>query len=273
MFSKLNFVAGTETPTLTQLTEQSWVWLVDLERTCSYLIGRIIGSMLVGDKETNEELQCRFWLKNVIFSCGLRDGCGDIQCIDKITDLILSDMHERIPVIIDELSAETQMYCKLALKLPDQYDDACGPQEVTDLYDTMLEVTDSEVWKCGDFDNRLMETVERCFLTTLIKHTGLLATSSKHPAIAEIYRIVSGVRLQLLTSKFKLPVNKDGKLDFIDESTNGIIEAKEIRHDLENDEDSSDYHFKNMCKRILERCLFLLLFVSGKCFHCDNYLI
>jgi len=49
----------------------SALWLVDLERACSLLIGHCLGSMLVGPPISEEEKHLGTWLEKKIFSNGL----------------------------------------------------------------------------------------------------------------------------------------------------------------------------------------------------------
>lgn len=50
---------------------QSWVWLVDLERTVALLIGRCLGGMLQGSPVSPEEQDTAYWLKTPLFSDGV----------------------------------------------------------------------------------------------------------------------------------------------------------------------------------------------------------
>lgn len=50
---------------------QSWVWLVDLERTVALLIGRCLGGMLQGPPVSPEEQDTAYWLKTPLFSDGV----------------------------------------------------------------------------------------------------------------------------------------------------------------------------------------------------------
>jgi hypothetical protein len=51
----------------------SAIWLVDLERVCSLLIGHCLGDMLIGPPITAEEKQVHFWMENKLFSNGLQE--------------------------------------------------------------------------------------------------------------------------------------------------------------------------------------------------------
>lgn len=50
---------------------QSWVWLVDLERTIALLIGRCLGGMLQGSPVSPEEQDTAYWMKTPLFSDGV----------------------------------------------------------------------------------------------------------------------------------------------------------------------------------------------------------
>ena len=56
-------------------SSMSALWLVDLERACSLLIGHCLGDMLLGSSITEDEKQCRPWLDKRIFSNGLENNC------------------------------------------------------------------------------------------------------------------------------------------------------------------------------------------------------
>ena len=50
---------------------KAWVWLVDLERACALLVGRILGSMLIGPPLSKEEKDCEPWLSSPVLHSGL----------------------------------------------------------------------------------------------------------------------------------------------------------------------------------------------------------
>ena len=53
-----------------EVKDDKWVWLVDMARTCSILIGHCLGGMLVGEQLSLEEKNCLPWLENHIFRNG-----------------------------------------------------------------------------------------------------------------------------------------------------------------------------------------------------------
>jgi len=48
----------------------SWIWLVDVERACTLLIGRCLGGMLLGIPLSPEEIKCNSWMNSALFSSG-----------------------------------------------------------------------------------------------------------------------------------------------------------------------------------------------------------
>ncbi|XP_018324237.1 probable E3 ubiquitin-protein ligase HERC1 isoform X2 [Agrilus planipennis] len=257
-------ISGTETPTLTQLAEQSWIWLIDLERTCSFLVGQRLGGMLVGDPPTDDEKRCQKWLKTIIFSNGLAIDHADLEVINEIVYLVLLNVPEQISTAIAKLSLETQVYCNLALNLPCQYDEACAVQSEDvhekGFYDAMIETSSVETWDRDDGDAQLLETTVRCFLITLLKHASLLKKSMSNPSVKVMYGIAMGLRRKLLMPKMQY--------------SNGFVSSGsegEISSDRENDlefqgeetsKEDTTYEFRVKCHRVLERCLFILCFIK-----------
>lgn len=59
---------------------RGWVWLVDLERTCSLVVGRFLGGMLDWLPVSKEEIETQQWLKSKLLSKGLErdmNDCGE----------------------------------------------------------------------------------------------------------------------------------------------------------------------------------------------------
>ena len=52
-------------------SSMSTMWLVDLERSCSLLIGHCLGDMLLGAFPSEEEAESGAWLTSQLFSNGL----------------------------------------------------------------------------------------------------------------------------------------------------------------------------------------------------------
>lgn len=64
------------------------VWVLDLEKCCSFLIGRILGNMLlVGVKKAPEESSCAFWSSLSLFKNGLETDDSTSDAGDDICTL------------------------------------------------------------------------------------------------------------------------------------------------------------------------------------------
>ena len=57
---------------------RAWVWLVDMERACSLLIGRCLGGMLIASPLSREEHDTSTWLSTHLFSNGLHKTAVEI---------------------------------------------------------------------------------------------------------------------------------------------------------------------------------------------------
>lgn len=63
-------------------SSMSALWLVDLERVCSLLIGHCLGDMLLGAPISEPEKQSGVWLEKRIFSNGLENPTeGNTCCV------------------------------------------------------------------------------------------------------------------------------------------------------------------------------------------------
>lgn len=87
----------------------SAIWLVDLERVCSLLIGHCLGDMLLGSPVTTEEIQLGAWLENKIFSNGLHQSESNYHYILSVknTSYILKDFVSILELINAEVSCST----------------------------------------------------------------------------------------------------------------------------------------------------------------------
>jgi hypothetical protein len=54
----------------------SWLWLVDVEQACAFLIGRCLGGMLTGIPLVREEHDCWQWMTSPLFG----NGAEHISC-------------------------------------------------------------------------------------------------------------------------------------------------------------------------------------------------
>ncbi|XP_008933489.1 PREDICTED: probable E3 ubiquitin-protein ligase HERC1, partial [Merops nubicus] len=179
---------------------QSWVWLVDLERTVALLIGRCLGGMLQGPPVSPEEQDTAYWLKTPLFSDGVEMDIPHLdKCMSSLLEVALSGNEEQKPFDY-KLRPEITVYVDLAL--------GCTKEPARSLWISMQDYAVSKDWDTATLSNEsLLDTVSRFVLAALLKHTSLLSQacgeSRYQPgkALAEVYRCVYKVRSRLLACK------------------------------------------------------------------------
>ncbi|KAJ8985352.1 hypothetical protein NQ317_008383 [Molorchus minor] len=259
------FLKGSETPTLDELTEQSWMWIVDTQKTCSLLIGHCLGVMLIGDPPLMEENLCRHWLQNEIFSSGITNESTEVEALVELSYLATSSMPDPILITLDNLPQEVQTLCKLALNLPCQYDEACAvtlddPDNPTGFFEKLMEGAELDSWEFEQGDKRVLDIVVRCFFATLLKHTGLSQKADSHSTVNEVFKHVLGLRQRLInlmcSARYKEEevTMEDDKVEVREDESMIVIDSRRSVNNKER-------NFQNICQGILQRCLFLLIFV------------
>ncbi|KAH0619794.1 hypothetical protein JD844_014057 [Phrynosoma platyrhinos] len=179
---------------------QSWVWLVDLERTVALLIGRCLGGMLQGSPVSPEEQDTAYWLKTPLFSDGVE---MDVPQLDKsmssLLEVALSGNEEQKPFDY-KLCPEISVFVDLAL--------GCAKEPARSLWISMQDYAISKDWDSATLSSEsLLDTVSRFVLAALLKHTNLLSQASGESryqpgkALVEVYRCVYKVRSRLLACK------------------------------------------------------------------------
>ncbi|CAG9853588.1 unnamed protein product [Phyllotreta striolata] len=253
-----------ETPTLDQLAEQSWVWIVDLQKTCSLVIGHCLGGLLVGEPPTEVELACRNWLSNELFSNGITDTSFEENVLVELSYLATVTTPERFLIKLEHLPDSVESLCKLAFNLPCQYDEACAfpPNEFPDndnFFVRLMEDIEVESWEFEDDVKKLLDTVTKCFLMTVLKQLGLLEKTDSHVAIKEIFKSVLVLR-QKVIGMIYCKEYQDEIVDVVgaeNEPADNFVKENFLL--VENNEQN----FKSSCQEIIERCLFLLMYVRG----------
>uniref|UniRef100_A0A4X1U0U5 HECT-type E3 ubiquitin transferase n=1 Tax=Sus scrofa TaxID=9823 RepID=A0A4X1U0U5_PIG len=179
---------------------QSWVWLVDLERTIALLIGRCLGGMLQGSPVSPEEQDTAYWMKTPLFSDGVEMDIPQLdKCMSCLLEVALSGNEEQKPFDY-KLRPEIAVYVDLAL--------GCSKEPARSLWISMQDYAVSKDWDSATLSNEsLLDTVSRFVLAALLKHTNLLSQacgeSRYQPgkSLSEVYRCVYKVRSRLLACK------------------------------------------------------------------------
>ncbi|XP_030650140.1 probable E3 ubiquitin-protein ligase HERC1 isoform X2 [Chanos chanos] len=179
---------------------QSWVWLVDLERTVALLVGRCLGGMLQGAPPSPEEQHTAYWLKTPLFSNGLETDIPQLDaCISSLLEVALCGNEEQ-RLFDCPLRADMSVLVDLAL--------GSTKEPTHSLWTNMQDYAISKDWDSASLSNEvLLDTVSRFILAALLKHTGLLGQACGEgryqpcKLLAEVYRSVYKVRNRLLACK------------------------------------------------------------------------
>lgn len=179
---------------------QSWVWLVDLERTVALLVGRCLGGMLQGAGVSPEEQDTSYWLKTPLFSNGLEMDIPQLDnCISSLLEAALSGNEEQKPF---ECALRPDMSVLVDLAL------GSTKEPANSLWINMQDYAISKDWDNATLSSEsLLDTVSRFVLAAMLKHTGLLSQARGEgryqpcKALAEVYRSVYKVRNRLLACK------------------------------------------------------------------------
>ncbi|XP_018567016.1 probable E3 ubiquitin-protein ligase HERC1 [Anoplophora glabripennis] len=254
-----------ETPTLDQLTERSWMWIVDMQKTCSLLMGYCLGGMLTGNAPSQEEILCRHWLSNEILSYGIENEEVELKAVLDVPFLASSNIFDSVYVTLDKLPEEEQNIVKLLFSIPyKQSDEACSSSEDSfncnnKFFEKLMENIETDTWEFDEDEKKMLEMVMKCFLMMVLKQTGLLQKTPAHPAVKEVFKYVLNLRHRLLNLKY---LSKYQQSDIIVENEKDFDSVKP-EDKSENVANGEEFNFGDMCRDIIQRCLFLIIFVKG----------
>ncbi|XP_033952277.1 probable E3 ubiquitin-protein ligase HERC1 isoform X3 [Pseudochaenichthys georgianus] len=180
--------------------EGTWVWLLDLERSVALAVGRCLGGMLQGPPPSLQEKMSEFWLSNILLRNGLE---MDFEQLDSsmawLTEVVLLGSSD---ARLAELSLNEETRTLLELALGSSRGAAGG------LWQNMEEYAHSKEWEsAGSSADCLLQTVCRCSLAALLKHTGLQKEAcwqDKYDPcemLLNVYETVYKIRSSLLAHK------------------------------------------------------------------------
>ncbi|ODM97024.1 putative E3 ubiquitin-protein ligase HERC1 [Orchesella cincta] len=185
-----------------------WTWFMDMQRTCSHLLGRMIGVMIRGVAKTPDEVVCRNWLTNLVFSHGLEITDDKIELtINEITSIMMSRQEDWMKELKQVLATRgygeaVQNLFGLIFPLTVNVDNS---PSVTCLYELMLEHARSLDWDTCDIQDDFLDSVSRLMLLALLKHTGVISEmsnmtvpESRHSEkLGEVFAFVFQLRVRL----------------------------------------------------------------------------
>ncbi|XP_029371513.1 probable E3 ubiquitin-protein ligase HERC1 isoform X2 [Echeneis naucrates] len=183
-----------------QEEECKWAWLLDLERSVALAVGRCLGGMLQGPPPSLQEKAAEFWLSNVLLRNGLE---MDFEELDSsmawLTEVVLLGSSDARLAELN-LNEETRTLLELALGY------SRGP--AGGMWRKMEEYAQSKEWESGNSSgDSLLQTVCRCSLAALLKHTGLQNEAywqdryEPCEKLSEVYETVYKIRNNLLSHK------------------------------------------------------------------------
>ncbi|XP_074547318.1 putative E3 ubiquitin-protein ligase HERC1 isoform X2 [Halichoeres trimaculatus] len=143
-----------------------WVWLLDLERSVALAVGRCLGGMLQGPPPSLQEKLSEFWLSSVLLRNGLETDCEGLDSsMAWLTEaVLLGNSDARLAEL--SLNEETRTLLELAL--------GSSRGAAGSLWQKLEEYGHSKEWESGGSSGDcLLQTVCRCSLAALLKHTGL----------------------------------------------------------------------------------------------------
>lgn len=216
--------------------EPEWMWVIDLERTCTLFMGQCLGEMLIGEQATIPEQLCHNWLQKDLFTFGL-ENTHDFLFVKNLACYILACDSEKIIYLISKLDVDMQKYCRYVLK-------PIIPQDGNDNDDfSDIETISSEDWGFEELEEPVIRTVMRVFLMALQKHAGLLGRSTQQ-CFQLLGEYSTRLTRKLLTMR------------------NPTFEPEKV--DDESDEpEAKRPSFDEFRTAILERSLYLLLCVKA----------
>ncbi|XP_019763936.2 probable E3 ubiquitin-protein ligase HERC1 isoform X1 [Dendroctonus ponderosae] len=243
-----------ETPTLTQLAEQSWIWIVDLQKTCSILIGRCLGGMLLGQPVSKEELSCRKWLISELFSAGIENEQVPIEYLSELA--YISGCANTLALSLETFPENVQILCRVAFGVQNQYDEACATvDEPDDLFDNTAKNYEMDHLEVNPDERVLFDRIMRTFFYAVMKVTGFLESGRSTVFSSKVFEYAVTLRQKLFTAMCNDKNRRDQK-------NKDIKESADVVPDVKTEYDLREMNFEKFCYKVLQRNLLLLIFIK-----------
>uniref|UniRef100_A0A8C2X9J9 HECT-type E3 ubiquitin transferase n=1 Tax=Cyclopterus lumpus TaxID=8103 RepID=A0A8C2X9J9_CYCLU len=249
-----------------QIKESKWVWLLDLERSVALAVGRCLGGMLQGPPPSLQEKTSEFWLSNVLLRNGLE---MDFEQMDPsmawLTEVVLLGSSD---ARLAELSLNEETRTLLELALGSSRGPASG------LWRNMEEYAHSKGALTCSAGDCLLQTVCRCSLAALLKHTGLQNEACWQDRyepcemLLDVYETVYKIRSTLLANKNSPRITQVQtavkqvpllKLLYMESPVSPERELDPKQQWEKQRESEESVGFPAACHLVVSRCLFLLL--------------
>ncbi|XP_063233987.1 probable E3 ubiquitin-protein ligase HERC1 isoform X2 [Bacillus rossius redtenbacheri] len=255
------------TPTPGEAAEQCWVWLVDVERACGLLVGKVLGDMLAGRPLDEPEVAVQPWLQEPLFSSGLED-FDWARKVNFIPEEITFSSAIRLVDTFKSSSLPETTIKLLELAFPTSHDNDAE-------YEELVEHARSCGWELREgAAGRQVEVVTRATVVALLKFTGLAQPchagqfSKYYSDMRDVYHLAHQVRQKLLMC------GKDGddkkastpaKLEMALKKRRAVLEPSDDPLSEETDEsdmeEESSTPFSTSCDDVCGTILLHLLFL------------
>lgn len=234
---------------------------MELQKTCSLLIGQCLGEMFVGSPLNDEEMYTRFWLSNELFSNGIENNIPDVICLMQASMVVCSNMLKN-PIKESCFSDDNVKLFEKAFNIQDESEKDCesGSNQDKDFYSTMM-ATKTDSWEFDSEDGKLVERVVRCFLITILKHTGYINKPPNHEAVKELYKCVHRLRRKLIN--LMCYTQEKASKTACGAATQDATKQSDFAGLLNNANEENK--FLECCEMVIQRCLYLMEFVKGEC--------
>ncbi|XP_048583459.1 probable E3 ubiquitin-protein ligase HERC1 isoform X5 [Nematostella vectensis] len=246
---------------------QSWVWLVDLQRTCALFIGRVLGGMLTGPPLSRDEKACEKWLNAPLLGCGLedRDSALEKAMIGSLSSLMHGSVFDTIENARSSIPSDVVFLLDLAHGPTIEAGQAIWKQL-------------NAFSKLREWDTKeslpILDTACRYAFACILKHCGLLPVAmqrTKSKEMVDVYRCVYRLRSQLLSIKGGVGSALSLTNDALSRSMSLQSEASVSGDECSRAESkqigmgdlTSDQPFTDACKKVIQRCVLLLLGVKS----------
>ncbi|CAB3370488.1 Hypothetical predicted protein [Cloeon dipterum] len=196
--------ANTPTPSeLVEMTETSWLWLLDSERACSLLVGRCLGGMLAGEPQQLVETHCSNWLHHPLFSYGLDANISansDIV-VNGLKNWLLDETQEEPAALLSLLQPPELVSWLKSLQ-------SASSGGVCPLLVNLMDAAERYDWDTWEEKGNLkLRILALLVLVAVLKHTGLLTQitngnlSYEDNRVLEIFKLTFGLRRRLINLK------------------------------------------------------------------------
>ncbi|GFR70953.1 HECT and RLD domain-containing E3 ubiquitin protein ligase family member 1, partial [Elysia marginata] len=281
--------------------QKPWCWLIDLARTCALVVGSCIGGMLHGPKQAPCELESDPWLSSLLFSNGLQSPSLLKTVSSLVTEMVCESSESLSSLCQDpSLDQETRALLDLAVGVSNHTNNqlkammlefalsqdlnTCELKEEKwlDLFTRFFLATlikHCNLWKHIKDLEWPMKQLEAIFMMVYKGRNILVSFRGRTNPEEDSDKTLVGQRSAELRSDLGQSEGRDDDLlsvspehsrEILDESVDPDSDPERLETDDEDvqtphrassQEKKSEISYEEMCRRYIEKCIFLLLCV------------